>query len=98
MLGQIIFGVVSLLVGVLLGDWFTEYLRRPKLRLDGMLSGGAPYALAGVRISNAPGLLGIRLDETVILGNRLHRFHEWGLTVNRNAAVQCVATHRTEGG
>jgi hypothetical protein len=52
-----------------------------------------------VRVTNQPGLLGIRLSETVIMGRQMHGMFEKGLTVDRNPASECRASlHDKETG
>jgi hypothetical protein len=91
---QIALPIVTLVLGVVLGAWYTVYLRRPTLKITGGGSGGGPgpgHLRNHVRVINRPGLLGIRLGETILLGGRLHGHVEKGLTVDRNPANQCIA-------
>jgi hypothetical protein len=84
--------VVTLVVGVLLGAGYTIYLRRPKLvAAGGGGGGGHPFHICQVRIRNDPGLFGLRLSPTMLLGRHVHDYIEKGLTVDRNPAKDCTA-------
>jgi hypothetical protein len=93
---------VTLLLGAALGAWYTLYLKRPRLKVIGGGSGGGPgpghHSNQG-RVMNQPGLLGIRLNETVLMGKKIHGTFERGLTVDRNPANECRASvHDKESG
>jgi hypothetical protein len=80
--------------GALLGVWFTIYLTRPTLRVTGSGSGGGTgpgFYVTHVNITNSPGLMGIRINPTVLFGKRVHGRLEKGLTIIRNPAEECIA-------
>jgi hypothetical protein len=86
--------VVGAILGAVLGAWFTTYIKRPKLAIAGAGGGGGPgpgHHERYVRIQNQPGLMGFRLNETVILGKLMHDRIEKGLTVERVPANDCTA-------
>jgi len=68
-------------------------MRRPKLAITGGGGGGGAgsYHRNHISVSNQPGLLGIRLGDTVVFGRRLHGRFEKGLTVDRSPASECQA-------
>jgi hypothetical protein len=87
--------VVGAVLGAVLGAWYSIYLRRPKLGITGGGGGGGPgpgHHRNHVTVSNRPGLPGIRLNETAILGWRIHGPIEKGYAVDRDAAKECRAT------
>jgi hypothetical protein len=90
---SIVIPIITLVVGVVAGAWFNNYLKRPKLVLTGGGGGGGPGSgyRSHVSISNRPGLFGLGLSETVIFGKRLHGRFEKGLTIDRNPANECTA-------
>lgn len=79
--------------GALTSTWHSYYVRRPKLQVTGGGGGGGPHSLhtRHITIRNSPGLLGLKLPETTILGIHIHRNIEMGLVVDRNPAHQCRA-------
>lgn len=88
--------VPSLTLGAVLGafasTWHSYYVRRPKLQVTGGGSGGgSSFYTNHITISNSPGLLGLKLPETTILGINIHRHIEMGLVVDRNPAHRCSA-------
>jgi hypothetical protein len=87
--------IVTLILGVVLGAWFNNYVKRPRLVVTGGGGGGGPgpgYHHRLVTITNQPGLMGLRLSETVIVGKQIHGHVERGLTIDRNPANQCTAS------
>jgi hypothetical protein len=92
---QIAIPIVTLVLGVVLGAWYGVYLKRPKLKVAGSGGGGGPgpgHHQNNVRVLNQPGLLGLRLSQSVILGKRIHGSVEKGLTIDRNPANECTAS------
>lgn len=88
---QIVIPILTLLLGVA----FSVFLRRPRLQLTGSSSGGGPgpgHHSNRLRVTNQPGLLGIKLKQTVVMGKRIYRDFEKGLTVIRDPAIECRAT------
>lgn len=76
------------LFGTLVSTWFNYYLKRPKIEIIGGGSGGGSNH---IDIRNAPGLFGIKIRETIILGWSIHPQIEWGFVVDRNPAHECRA-------
>jgi hypothetical protein len=90
----VVSSAVSLVVGTLLGAWFNRFIQRSKLVVTGGGGGGGPgpgFHQSRVSISNRPGLLGIRLSETVLFGKTIHNRIEKGLSIDRNPANECRA-------
>lgn len=88
----IIVSLTSLLVGAVLGVWFTEYIRRPNLAISGCtVSRGAGFSMWYLRVTNRPRLLGLSLGETRVAGRRLCRPLRIGVSVLTRPAV-CTAT------
>lgn len=88
---QIVIPILTLLLGVA----FSVFLRRPRLQVTGSGSGGGPgpgHHSNRLRVTNQPGLLGIKLKQTVVMGKRIYRDFEKGLTVIRDPAIECRAT------
>jgi hypothetical protein len=84
--------IVTLILGVFLGAWYTLFLTRPKLATDAIGGMGGPGpGLNYAMIQNRPGLLGIRLRRTMIFGKPIHGNIEKGLTIDRRPAVGCSA-------
>jgi hypothetical protein len=86
----------SLIIGAILGTmartWHSYYVKRPKLKVaGGGGSGGSKYNTNNITITNIPGLIGIRLPETMIWGRTIHSDVEWGLVVERSPAYRCRA-------
>ena len=91
---QIVVPIVTLVLGALLGVWFTVYLARPTLRVTGSGGGGGSgpgFYATHANITNSPGLMGIRIKPTVLFGKRVHGSLEKGLTIVRNPADECIA-------
>jgi hypothetical protein len=82
--------------------WYSVYLARPKLALAGGGGGGGPgpsFHEHFVQVTNQPGLLGVRLRETIIFGRRIHGALSRVLPFERRAATECRAwLHPKEGG
>jgi hypothetical protein len=100
---QVVVPIVTLILGALLGVWFTVYLTRPMLRVTGSGGGGGAsgpgYYTNYASITNSPGLMGISIKPTVLFGKRVHGRLEKGLTVTRNPAEECIANiHDKETG
>jgi hypothetical protein len=91
-LGPILLAIVSLALGVVITGWYTEYAKRPLLRIDG--SGSSRSGSVNrfhLTVSNPPTFMGIDLGGTMVLGRRLHAGFRRGLTVDRNPAKHCHA-------
>ena len=92
---SVVLPIVTLIVGALLGVWFTVYLTRPRLRVTGGGGGGGAsgpgYYANHASITNMPGLMGIRINPTVLFGKTIHGHFEKGLTITRNPAEECIA-------
>jgi hypothetical protein len=87
--------IITLFAGVFLGAWFNNFLKRPKLVITGGSGGGGPspgHHWNSLRLTNRPGLLGVTLRRTEILGKRLFGHVEKGWTVERIPASDCSAT------
>ena len=76
---DLVVGVVSLLVGVLLGSWLDLFLQRPKLALEGW--GAGTYAT--LTVTNQPGFFGLSIGRTVILGRPVLSGRRWALSTER---------------
>lgn len=91
-----VFGVnnlVSLVLGVLLGTWFSHFLKRPKLVLNGGGGGGAGNGVIinYVTVQNAPGLFGIDVRPTVLFGWKVFNGDTFGFSIDRSSARDCSA-------
>jgi hypothetical protein len=71
----VLFGIGTLVLGVILGVSYTEYVKRPLLRINGSgMSGGAtPVRRSNLTVTNAPAIMGVKIGSTMILGRQLHR-------------------------
>jgi hypothetical protein len=91
---QILYPIITLILGAILGSWITVFVARPKLKIAGSSSGG--NGINGhrntLRIMNRPGLMGIAAGPTIILGKRISRGFEKGITVARATANECTAS------
>jgi hypothetical protein len=85
--------IVLPFVTLVAGAWLQEFRKRPKLVLSGSGGGsvGTTYRSWQVSIQNRPGLLGLSLGETTVLGKNIHRGRTWGLRYDRNASVESRA-------
>ncbi|MBX3547781.1 MAG: hypothetical protein KF748_01370 [Xanthobacteraceae bacterium] len=86
--------ILGTVFGALVGTWYGHYIKRPKLRVTG--HGGGGGTSTGVHsnqlnVTNTPGLLGVRIPETVLFGWRVNHLIERGLSVDRTPAQQCNA-------
>jgi hypothetical protein len=92
-LWTVLFGIGTLVLGVVLGLWLPEYVKRPLLRFSGSgVSGGAtPVTRYSLTVTNDPAFIGIKIGSTAILGRQLHGPIFRGLAVDRNPATQCSA-------
>jgi len=89
---EILIPFLSLVVGVVLGAWYAMHLKRQELILNGIWSAPeAGYRRIGVKVTNQPGLLGIRLRNATYLGWHYWRI-EKGLTIDRSPANECRAS------
>jgi hypothetical protein len=95
---QVVIPIITFLVGAVLGAvlgrWYGVYQGRPMLTIIGSGGGGGPgpgYHVTNVRLQNRPGLVGLRLNESILFGRQLHGFVERGLPVERNPARECSA-------
>lgn len=79
--------VPGALVGTLVSTWYHFFLHRPKLQVCGSGSGSTTH----IDLWNEPGLFGLILPETTILGRVIHGRKEFGHVVERNPANQCRA-------
>ena len=92
MWGQVAIGIGLLVLGTILGVFWTEYLKRPKLRVVGSSGvGREAFLTQALRIGNRPAFLGIRMGETVIVGRRIGQGFQKGLAIDRNTAKECTA-------
>ncbi len=94
LLQDTIISIISLLVGIVIGHVFTVYTRRPYLKVSGSGGGGGRgpgYYTFSTRITNHPGLIGISVGESRILGRKINSRIEKGLTVIRDTANNCSA-------
>jgi hypothetical protein len=85
--------IPSLLIGALLGAffsvWYQYFVSRPRLAIVGSGGGGGPgpgFHQQHIMVRNEPGLLGLRIRETTILGIRVHTHLEWGHVIDRSPA------------
>lgn len=85
---SIILPIITLVLGVVLGTWFTAYMSRPKLKVVG---GGGGATSTSLRVMNRPGFMGLSLQETVIFGKRISDGIYKGIPIERAAANECVA-------
>jgi hypothetical protein len=89
---QILYPIITLILGAFLGAWISVFAARPKLKVVGSSSGGNANGYRNqLRIMNRPGLMGITLGPTIILGKRISRGFEKGITVERATANECTA-------
>jgi hypothetical protein len=89
----VVIPIITLIVGALLGSWYTVWMKRPKLRPSGSSgAGGQDFHSNSIRLRNQPGLLGLNLPETIIFGKQIHGYIERGLTFERTPAKDCRAT------
>jgi hypothetical protein len=89
---EIIYPIITLVVGAILGAWATVFVARPKLKVSGSSSGGgARLRVATLRITNSPGMMGLALGPTIILGKRISRGFQKGITIERTTANECTA-------
>src|SRR5690242_2950941 len=85
-MSSIAWWVLGVVGAALLGFTVQRYVDRPKL---GMISSGSGAGgndtlhTIGITIKNLPGLLGVRLDETVIFGRQVHGHIERGMRIDR---------------
>jgi hypothetical protein len=85
---SIIVPIIRLVLGVVLGTWFTAYVSRPELKaIGGGNGGGGTY----LRIMNRPGFMGLSLQETVIFGKRISNGIYKGIPIEKATANECVA-------
>ena len=98
-LGNILISVASLVVGSVIGAWYTEFIRRPLLAVTGSGSVHKGVHRYSVSVSNLPAFVGITIGSTALLGRRIHRGFRRGLTIDRNPAKQsrAVLVDRTSG-
>jgi hypothetical protein len=95
LLTEVVVPIATLIVGALLGVLFTVYLARPRLKVRGSGSGGGTgpgYCTSYAHITNLPGLMGVRLNQTVLFGRRVHGQLEKGLTIMSTPAEECMAS------
>jgi hypothetical protein len=84
--------LTGFLPGLLIGAWYTIYLRRPKLRIVGGGGGGDQrFRASHINITNEPGRLGMKLGPTILFGRELHGWREFGVSFDRNRAPECRA-------
>lgn len=71
------------------------YIKRPKLVINGGGGGGSGsptgFHVNHIGVQNAPGRLGIKVGQTIILGRRINDRHWFGWPVMRDAAKVCTA-------
>lgn len=88
------FPIVLSAAGIIIGPFFNNYIKRPKLTHTGSGGGGGPgpgYYRNCINIANSPGFLGVRVGETVIFGKRILPPIPAGLLIDRNIAKGCTA-------
>jgi len=82
----------TVLISAVISLVLRYYVIRPKLKVIG---GGSStemgYSTNTIRIRNVPNLLGIKFQETVIFGKKIHGDKEIGLDIDRNPASECIA-------
>jgi hypothetical protein len=90
---------VPIIVGVIfyiLGAITTVYIKRPKLAVLGMSSGGSAlptgFITVSITVGNASGRVGVRIGQTVLFGLRINNPHWFGLPVMREPATECMAS------
>ena len=87
--------VAGVILGALVSTWFRYYITRPKLVVVGGGGGGGAgpgFHVNHISVRNPPGIFGLKLRETIILGWRLHPSVEWGLVLERTPAHECRAS------
>jgi hypothetical protein len=89
---QILYPIITLIVGAILGAFIAIFVARPKLMITGSSSGGNSSGHRNaLQITNRPGLMGVKLGQTIIFGKRIGRGFEKGITIERTTANDCVA-------
>jgi hypothetical protein len=91
---EVVLPVLTLVLGAILAVMAEAFFKRPKLMVVGCGGGGGPgpgFCTNHLRISNAPGLFGIRLNETKVFGKKIHGRIEKGLSIERQTANDCHA-------
>jgi hypothetical protein len=83
--GALGLSLVTLLIGAFLGLFISSYVLRPKLRATGFAGG------MSAQIQNEPGLLGVKVDQTIIFGKQIHEYHEFGIPIDRGDALDSRA-------
>jgi len=88
--------VFSLLLGALISTlvaaWYGLLVKQPKLKVTG--GGGGKdleFSHKDLTVQNSLGWFGLRLEESQIVGIRVHGSIEYGLPIERNTARDCVA-------
>jgi hypothetical protein len=84
----ILTGVLGAILGAFLGLFLGAYTKRPKLVVNGSGSGGRRNHIS---IQNQPGMLGFNIKPTMILGKRIHRGLQKGISIDRAPARECRA-------
>jgi hypothetical protein len=89
------FPIVLSALAIVVGAFFNNYIKRPKLTHTGGGGGGGGQAPGfysnHITIANSPGFLGIRVGETVIFGMRILPPIPAALLIERNVAKECRA-------
>lgn len=94
-MSQALQNIIFLILGILLGGWYTIFLKRPKLSKNiGSVGGGGfsqKHSTIGAVIHNEHGLIGFDLRPNTIFGRPINSYRRIGLPMERETAKKCMA-------
>jgi hypothetical protein len=97
---DIAFLVGGTALGVIAGTWHSYFHKRPILDSTGGGSGGVlsnKFSVTYIRVHNRPGLMGLKIRESIVFGMSLHGRIEIGVPFDRSPARGCRGLLFVEG-
>jgi hypothetical protein len=88
---SLILNLVFLVVGAVLGVWYTEFKKRPQLIVSGSGTVHRGIKKHSITVTNNHGWIGLSLGPTAVLGRHVHGGVRRGIPIERNAAKDCRA-------